>query len=168
MRVDQNQKWHRGRCSASSVPQPHGAKGQCVCPCRGLKSCQFLSGTLLHPMPSLPGAECELIGNKFSMRRWGEQVSRELGKGKLPSQPCSGTVPVSNVLLSERSPPPQPVLSTPRHLLPVLHFSDPACSPRPLVTKPVAPLQQLDGVPRPRGHPCSSSVTPTGAKSHRS
>lgn len=73
-----------------------------------LESCQFLSRTPLHPVPRPPGAECELNGNKSSMRGWGEWVSRELGKGKLPSQPCSRTVPVSNVLLSQSSPTPHP------------------------------------------------------------
>ena len=113
MRVEQNPKWHRGRYSASGVPQPRGAESQCVCPCRGLESCQFLSRTLLHPMPSPPGAEYELNGNKSSMRGWGERASREVGKGKLPSRPCSRAVPVSNVLLSQSSPTPRPYCPPP-------------------------------------------------------
>lgn len=70
MPVDQNQKRHRGICFASGIHQPQGTESLCVYQCRGLWSRQFLSRTLLHPMISPPGAECDLNGNKSSMRGW--------------------------------------------------------------------------------------------------
>lgn len=80
---DQNQKWHSGRHSASDVPQPQGAGGWCVCVhARRFEGWHFLSRTLLHLKPSLPGTPYELNGNKSSMREWGEQGSRKAGQWK--------------------------------------------------------------------------------------
>lgn len=61
----------------------HGPVGQKADVCvhaRRLESCHFLSRTLLHPKPSPPGAQCELNGNRSSMKERGEQGSRKLGK----------------------------------------------------------------------------------------
>lgn len=58
----------------------------------------------------------------------------------------------------------------PLHVISCQYFdyTVPSCSPWTSGTKPVIPLQQLDGIPGPHGQHCSSSVTPTGVKSHRS
>lgn len=147
----------------------HGPMGQkakvCVHP-RRLERWHFLSRTLLHPMPGPCGAQCELNGNKSSMREWGEQGNRKLGKWIFLFWPCSRTVLVSHVLLSQRSPTSRPCCPPPASAS--VSLQCPFLLPWPLGTKSVTPLQQVDGVPGSHGHPCSSSVTHSGVKNHRS
>lgn len=147
----------------------HGPMGQkakvCVHP-RRLERWHFLSRTLLHPMPRPPGAQCELNGNKSSMREWGEQGNRKLGRWIFLFWPCSRTVLVSHVLLSQRSPTSHPCCPPPASAS--VSLQCPFLLPWPLGTKSVTSLQQVDGVPGSHGHPCSSSVTHSGVKNHKS
>lgn len=108
--VDQSQKWHRGRSSARGVHQPPGQKVHVCVHADSLRAAS--SHPELSPIlcPVLPRS-CVIL-TEINLA-WGDgeyekalKIERELGKGKLPFQPSSRTIPVSNVLLSQSSPTP--------------------------------------------------------------